>query len=79
MIKPHICGVKGGCVPKTGLARLRPVEEAVKDCSPRLVKAGPSVLLRGSTAQTQTPAPCLKPYVRQPNVFGASSGCDAWN
>ena len=30
------------------------------------------VLLRGSTAQTQTPTPCLKPYVRQPNVFGAS-------
>ena len=61
----------GPARPGPCLASLRPVEEAVKDCSQRLVRAGPSVLLRGSTAQAQTTSPCLKPCVRQPNVFGA--------
>ena len=43
----------GPARPGPCLARLRPVEEAVKDCSPRLVKAGPSVANTGK--ETRVP------------------------
>ena len=72
MVEQHLGGANGGCVPKTGLARLRPVEEAVEDCLPRLVKAGPSILLLSSTPEAQATAPRLNLRVRKPDVFGAS-------
>ena len=70
------CGAIGDC----GLARLRHVDEAVKDCSPRLVKAGPSVFLRAKFGAAQLrPSPLLHASspasagaARQSNVFGAS-------